>query len=62
MGNEELLGLAKKEVNVQHLMPLEQGVEALESILDRPHSILCDEDENTLYTQKVTSRLCSFWE
>lgn len=50
--NEELLELAKKDVNVQHAMPVERGVEALDAVLDGPHSVIYDEGENRLHAQK----------
>jgi ornithine carbamoyltransferase len=49
---EEHLELAKKDVNVQHALPVERGVEALDSILDGSHSVIYDEAENRLHAQK----------
>ncbi len=49
---EELLEIAKKDVNVQHALPVERGIEALDEILDGPHSVIYDEAENRLHAQK----------
>ncbi|MFQ6075391.1 MAG: ornithine carbamoyltransferase [Candidatus Bathyarchaeia archaeon] len=52
MITEELLDLAKRDVNIQHALPVERNVEALDSILDGPHSVIYDEAENRLHAQK----------
>jgi ornithine carbamoyltransferase len=49
---EAHLDRAKKDVNIQHAMPVERGVEALDSILDGPNSVIYDEGENRLHAQK----------
>ena len=54
---QEHLDLAKKGVNVQHALPVERGLEALDEILDGPNSVIFDEAENRLHTAKAVAVL-----
>jgi len=49
----EKLQYAKRDVNIQHALPVERGVEALDEILDGPNSVIYDEAENRLHVQKA---------
>ncbi|MGA2789171.1 MAG: ornithine carbamoyltransferase [Candidatus Bathyarchaeia archaeon] len=49
---QEHLDLAKKGVNIQHALPVERGVEALDEIMDGPNSVIFDEAENRLHSAK----------
>ncbi len=48
----EMVDLAKKGVNIQHALPVERGIEALDEILDGPNSVIYDEAENRMHAQK----------
>ena len=50
---EELVALAKKDVLFMHCLPAHPGEEVSEAVLDGPQSIIFDQAENRLHTQKA---------
>jgi ornithine carbamoyltransferase len=50
--NERLLGLAARDVLVMHCLPAHRGEEITDSVLDGPRSIVLQQAENRLHTQK----------
>jgi putrescine carbamoyltransferase len=50
--NRELLALAPSFCRVMHCLPASRGVEATSEILDSPRSIIFDQAENRLHTEK----------
>lgn len=53
----DLVKLAKEDVIVQHALPVVRGVQATDEVLDGPHSVIYDEAENRLHTQKAVMAL-----
>lgn len=51
--NAELVGLAKKEAVVMHCLPAHRGEEITDEVIDGEHSIVFDQAQNRLYTQKA---------
>ena len=54
---QDLVDIAKKDVIVQHALPVVRGVQATDAVLDGPHSVIYDEAENRLHTQKSVMAL-----
>ena len=50
---EELVALAKKDALFMHCLPAHPGEEVSEAVLDSPQSIIFDQAENRLHTQKA---------
>jgi ornithine carbamoyltransferase len=55
--NSELLSKAKKDVLVMHCLPAHRGEEITDEVMDGPNSIVFDEAENRLHTQKAIMKL-----
>ncbi|RPI18710.1 MAG: ornithine carbamoyltransferase [Ignavibacteriae bacterium] len=55
--NSELLSHASKEVLVMHCLPAHRGEEITDEVIDGPNSIVFDEAENRLHTQKAIMKL-----
>lgn len=51
--NEHLMSLAKKDAYFMHCLPAHIGEEVSECVLNGPRSIIFDEAENRLHTQKA---------
>lgn len=51
--NSKLLSCARKDVMVLHCMPAHRGEEITDDVLDGPNSVVFDQAENRLYTQKA---------
>jgi len=50
--NRELLSRALSFCRVMHCLPASRGVEATDEVLDSPRSIIFDQAENRLHTEK----------
>ena len=48
-----VVGMAKKDVNVMHCMPISRNTEVTDEVLNSPASIIFDEAENRLHTEKA---------
>ena len=55
--NSELLSHSKKDVLVMHCLPAHRGEEITDEVIDGPSSIVFDEAENRLHTQKAIMKL-----
>ncbi|UCE72271.1 MAG: ornithine carbamoyltransferase, partial [Nitrospiraceae bacterium] len=51
--NKELLSLAKPDAIVMHCLPAHRGEEITSDVLDSPQSVVLDQAENRLHTQKA---------
>jgi ornithine carbamoyltransferase len=50
---KDIVGMAKKDVNVMHCLPVSRDFEVTSEVLDSPASIIFDEAENRLHTIKA---------
>ena len=55
--NTELLSKSRKDVLVMHCLPAHRGEEITDEVIDGPNSIVFDEAENRLHTQKAIMKL-----
>ena len=51
--NSDLMNLAKKNAIFLHCLPAKRGSEVTSDVIDGPHSVVWDEAENRLHTQKA---------
>ena len=51
--NDELMALANPEALSMHCLPAHRGEEVTASVIDSPQSVIFDEAENRLHTQKA---------
>lgn len=51
--NTNLLSKAKDDVIVMHCLPAHRGEEITDEVMDGPHSVVFDEAENRLHTEKA---------
>jgi len=51
--NAKLLSCAKKDTIVLHCLPAHRGEEITDEVMDGPHSVVFDQAENRLHTQKA---------
>jgi ornithine carbamoyltransferase len=51
--NAKLLSCAKKDVIVLHCLPAHRGEEITDEVMDGPHSVVFDQAENRMHTQKA---------
>ena len=51
--NDGLVSLAKEDVILMHPLPVHQGEEVSEGLLDHPRSVVFDQAENRLHVQKA---------
>src|SRR3990172_8924988 len=55
--NGDLMRHAKKDVLVMHCLPAHRGEEITDEVMDGPNSIVFDQAENRLHTQKAIMKL-----
>jgi ornithine carbamoyltransferase len=55
--NKELISKAKQDVLIMHCLPAHRGEEITDEVIDGPASIVFDEAENRLHTQKAIMKL-----
>jgi ornithine carbamoyltransferase len=55
--NGELMKKAKKDVLVMHCLPAHRGEEITDEVIDGPNSIVFDQAENRMHTQKAIMKL-----
>ncbi|MGA2669122.1 MAG: ornithine carbamoyltransferase [Ignavibacteria bacterium] len=55
--NSELLSKCKKDVLVMHCLPAHRGEEITDEVMDGPNSIVFDQAENRMHTQKAIIKL-----
>ena len=55
--NKELISKSKEDVLVMHCLPAHRGEEITDEVIDGPNSIVFDEAENRLHTQKAIMKL-----
>jgi len=51
--NDELVAEAAEDVIVMHCLPAHRGEEITDEVLDGPHSVVLDQAENRLHTQRA---------
>lgn len=51
--NEQIMGLAKKDAIFMHCLPAIRGQETTASVIDGPQSVVWDQAENRLHSQKA---------
>jgi ornithine carbamoyltransferase len=51
--DKNVVGMAKKDVNVMHCMPISRNTEVTDEVLNSPASVIFDEAENRLHTEKA---------
>ncbi|MBW2453951.1 MAG: ornithine carbamoyltransferase [Deltaproteobacteria bacterium] len=51
--SEELMGMAAKDAIFMHCLPAHRGVEVTDEVMDGPQSVVFDQAENRLHTQKA---------
>ena len=56
--NNKLLSVAKKKSIFMHCLPAHRGEEIDKNILEHPNSVVWDEAENRLHTQKAILNWC----